>query len=134
MLLVVGPLLIGTMLVYVSTRPLPADEGVNVGEAVLVLCLLVSLALSLIALLVEGVRGVRARRSRRRTRAAAARLRARSTDERHDPQMPPHVSPHEPLDVAQGRAPAITAIASRRNIVKWYWRAAWRACPSNGLY
>ena len=65
MLLVTGPLLIGAMLAYVTTRPVRADEGVNIGEGVLVLCLLASLALTLLALLFEGVRGIRAARLRR---------------------------------------------------------------------
>ena len=63
-LLVAGPLLIGAMLAYVSTRPVRPDEGVNIGEGVLVLCLVASLGLSALAVLVEGVRTARAQRSK----------------------------------------------------------------------
>ena len=58
-LIVAGPLLIGVMLAYVSSLPLRADEGVNIGQGVLVLCLLASIALSVVALIFEGVRAVR---------------------------------------------------------------------------
>ena len=62
---VAAPVLIGAMLVYVSSRPIRAAEGVNIGEGVLVLCLLASVALTLLALLVEGVRVLRDATARR---------------------------------------------------------------------
>jgi hypothetical protein len=59
MLLVTAPVIVGAMLAYVSSRPIRPDEGVNIGEGVVVLCLVASLALSLIAVIFEGVRALR---------------------------------------------------------------------------
>jgi hypothetical protein len=58
------PALITAMLVYVSSRPVRADEGVNIGEGVLALWLAASLVIALAGLLGEGVRvAVRRRRN-----------------------------------------------------------------------
>ena len=59
---VAGPVLIVAMLAYVSSLPIRANEGVNIGEGVLVLCLLASIAISLVAAAFEGVRTIRAGR------------------------------------------------------------------------
>ena len=63
--LVVGPLLIGAMLAYVSSLPLRSDEGANIGEGLLVLWLLAAVALTLLAAVIEGVRAFRAARLKR---------------------------------------------------------------------
>jgi hypothetical protein len=62
-ILVVGaPVLIAGMFVYVSSRPVRADEGVAIGEGVLVLWLLVSLVIALCGVVAEGIRVAAARR------------------------------------------------------------------------
>lgn len=64
--LLLGPLLVGAMLAYVSSLSFRADEGANIGEGLLVLWLLASLTLALVAVLVEGIRAFRAARLRGR--------------------------------------------------------------------
>jgi hypothetical protein len=54
--LVGTPVLVAAMLAYVSSRPLRADEGANIGEGVLVLWLVVSVLISVVGLVAEGVR------------------------------------------------------------------------------
>jgi len=56
------PLAILAMLLYVDTRPIAPDEGVNIGAGVLFLWLVVSVVLLVLALLVELVRYSRAPR------------------------------------------------------------------------
>ncbi|MBA2383095.1 MAG: hypothetical protein H0V68_00310 [Actinobacteria bacterium] len=64
-LLFAAPVLIAGMLAYVSTRPVGADEGINIGQGVLVLWLLASLSISLLALVAESMRATAAKRRRR---------------------------------------------------------------------
>jgi hypothetical protein len=59
------PALITAMLVYVSSRPVRADEGVNIGGGVLALWLVASLVIALVGLFGEGVRIAVRRRSNR---------------------------------------------------------------------
>jgi hypothetical protein len=65
--LIGAPVLIGAMFAYLVSRPIRADEGVPIGQGVLLLWLLVSLILSLVGLAAEGARSVAVRRERRRT-------------------------------------------------------------------
>jgi hypothetical protein len=59
------PTAVAVMLAYVSSLPTRADEGVNLGAAVLVLWFLVSLALLAVAAVREVVSLVRAEREAR---------------------------------------------------------------------
>jgi hypothetical protein len=61
-LAVLCALAILAMLLYVDSLPVEPDEGVNIGAGVLFLWLIVSIALLVIAIVVEGVRLVRAPR------------------------------------------------------------------------
>lgn len=62
--LVAAPLLIAAMLAYVSSRPVAPSEGVNIGEGVLVLWLVLSLGISLLGVVAESIRALAARRER----------------------------------------------------------------------
>ena len=62
LVLVAAPLLIAAMLAYVSSRPVAPSEGVNIGEGVLVLWLVLSLGISLLGLVAESLRALAARR------------------------------------------------------------------------
>jgi hypothetical protein len=61
-LAVLCPLAILAMLLYVDSLPVEPDEGVNIGAGVLYLWLIVSLALLVLAIVVEGARLARAPR------------------------------------------------------------------------
>ena len=53
------PLAILAMFIYVASLPTEPDEGVNIGAGVLLLWLVLSAALLLLALLIEGLRLMR---------------------------------------------------------------------------